>query len=78
MWAKMQSSALVHFPRLKRLQISLPLEVCVALSVVVVFGLTGGPKRAVIGALSRKGRLLLVALDRLLLELVCGYTLLLG
>ena len=72
MWAKMQSSALVHLPRLKRLQISLPVEVCVALSIVVVFGLTGGPKRAVIGALSRK------ALDRLLLGLVCGHTLPLG
>ena len=48
MWAKMQSSPLVHLPRLKRLQISLPLEACVALSTVVVFGLTGGPKRAVI------------------------------
>ena len=53
MWAKMQSSPLVH------------LEACVALSTVVVFGLTGGPRCAVIGSLSRKGRLLLVALDEL-------------
>ena len=74
MWAKMQSSALVHLPRLKSLQISLPLEVCVALSIVVAFDLTGGPKRAEIGALSRKGRLLL-ALDRVLLELGCGHML---
>ena len=59
----MQLLPLVHLPRLKRLQISLPLEACIALSTVVVFGLTGGPRRAVIGALSQKGRLLLVALD---------------
>ena len=40
--------------------------------------LTGGPKRAVNGALSRKSMMLLVALDRLLLKLVFGHTLPLG
>ena len=73
----MQSSPLAHLPKLKRLQISLPLEVCVALSTVGVLGLTGGPKHAAIGTLSRKERLLLVPPDGLYPVLGCGTRLLL-
>lgn len=48
MWAKIQSSPLAHFTRLKRLQISFPLGMCVALHGVL--GLTGGYKCAAIGS----------------------------
>ena len=44
----MQSSPLLRLPRLKCLQICLPLEVCVVLSIVRVLGWIGGPKHAAI------------------------------
>ena len=75
----MQSSPLVHLPKLKRLQISLPLEVCCSVNSggVTMLGLTGRPKRAAIGTLSRKERLLLVPPDGLYPVLGCGTRLLL-
>ena len=73
LWTKIP---LVHSPRLKRLQISLPLGKCVALSVVGVLGLTGGPKRAAIGTRSQKDWLVLFPPDRLFPVLKCEATLL--
>ena len=74
----MHYSSLVNLPRLNHLQISLPLGMCVALSMVGVLSLIGGPKRAEIGTRSRKDSLLLASPGELCFIPRCGTTVGLG